>query len=90
MAKGRKTGGRQRGTPNKTTAAAKSVAMAFLEARTTAEIETLWGDVKAESPSKAFGMWLGAQEFLMPKLGRTEVTGQDGGPIRVVKVDRDE
>lgn len=84
MAKGRKTGGRQKGTPNKATAEAKAAAMAFLNARTPEEIEALWGEVKAESPSKAFGYWLGAQEFLMPKLGRTEVTGEDGGPVEFV------
>jgi hypothetical protein len=84
MAKGRKTGGRQKGTPNKATAAAKDAAMRFLSARTDAEIEGLWGEVKAESPSKAFGFWLGAQEFITPKLGRTEVTGQDGGPVEFV------
>jgi hypothetical protein len=84
MAKGRKTGGRQRGTPNKATAEARAAALVFLDARTPEEVEALWNEVKAESPSKAFGFWLGAQEFLIPKLGRIEVTGKDGEPLEFV------
>lgn len=82
MAKGRKTGGRQKGTPNKATAAAREVALAFLSQRTAREIEALWRAAKKESSGKAFGMWLGAVEFVMPKLGRTEHTGEGGEPIK--------
>lgn len=90
MATGKKTGGRQKGTPNKTTQAARAVALAFLDRRSDAEIDELWEKAKSESPSKAMSMWLQAQEFILPKLSRTEVTGRDGAPVRVVAVDRDE
>ncbi len=82
MAKGRKTGGRVRGTPNKATAEARAVAIAFLQRRTDREIDALWKRAKYESPTKALAMWLGAMEFVMPKLGRTEHVGDQGGPIR--------
>jgi hypothetical protein len=84
MAKGKKTGGRQKGTPNKATSAARSVALAFLDRRTDEEIDTLWAAAKAESPTRAMSMWLQAQEFVLPKLGRQEVVGEDGGPVEFV------
>ena len=84
MAKGRKTGGRRPGSPNKVTSEAKMVALAFLDRRTNEELDEMWTAAKAESPSKALGMWFGALEFVMPKLGRQEHTGEDGGPLEIV------
>jgi hypothetical protein len=84
MAKGRKTGGRQKGTPNKINAEAKSIALEFLNRRTSAELDALWKEAKAESPSKALAMWFGGIEFVMPKLARQEITGGDGGPVEFV------
>lgn len=76
--------GRRKGIGNKTTEEAKRVALAFLHLRTTEEIEELWLQTKGESPTKAFAMWLQAQEFVIPKLGRLEHTGEDGGPMEFV------
>lgn len=87
MAKGRKTGGRRPGSPNKKTAEARAVAMSFINGITLDEIRETWLLAKAESPSRAFGQWLGALEFVMPRLARSEVTGEGGGPVRVIKVD---
>jgi alpha-D-ribose 1-methylphosphonate 5-triphosphate synthase subunit PhnG len=84
MAKGRKTGGRQKGTPNKATAEARQVALAFLDRRTADELDALWEKAKAESPGTALRTWMGALEFVMPKLGRQEITGADGAPLRAV------
>jgi hypothetical protein len=84
MAKGRKTGGRKPGTPNKATAEARAIALRFLDRRDDAEIDALWEAAKAESASKAMSMWLQAQEFVLPKLGRMEHTGEDGGPVEFV------
>jgi hypothetical protein len=50
---------------------------------------TVVGRLNAD-PGKAAELTLKAMEFCVPKLGRTEVTGEDGGPIRIVKVDRDD
>ena len=81
MAPGRKTGGRTKGTPNKTTAEARAVALAFLGRRTTEELDQLWMDAKWESPGRALAQYLGAVEFVLPKLSRSEHVGDGGGPI---------
>ena len=81
MARGKKTGGRKKGTPNKVTSEAKVVAIAFLNRRTEAELDELWEAAKAESASKALTTYLGALEFVMPKLNRTELTGKDGSSV---------
>lgn len=71
MAKGRRTGGRKKGTPNKTTAQTKA-------ALTTAF--TKLGDVKGlvawaeENRTEFYRLW--------SKLIPTEVTGEDGGAIQ--------
>jgi hypothetical protein len=90
MAKGRKTGGRTSGTPNKMTVAAREIALEFLNGIDREELKALWAAAKGESATRAMALWFGALEFVMPKLGRTEVTGKDGEPVRVVVVDRDE
>lgn len=84
MALGRKTGGRVKGVPNKKTVQAREVALAFLNRRTPEELDELWAAAKGESPSRAFGMWFNALEFVMPKLGRLEHVGDSGGAIQIV------
>jgi hypothetical protein len=84
MAPGRKTGGRKPGSPNKVTTEAKTIGLAFLNRRSMEEIEALWEQTKAESASKAMAMWFGSLEFFIPKLGRTEVVGDGGGPVEFV------
>lgn len=39
--------------------------------------------VVAPNPAKAFDMFQSVIEYHIPKLARTEVTGQDGGPVEV-------
>ena len=81
---GERRGGRQKGVPNKKTVQAREVALAFLNRRTPEELDELWNKAKLESPSRAFGMWFNALEFVMPKLGRLEHVGDSGGAITVV------
>lgn len=111
MAKGRKTGGRTKGVPNRVTSAAReSFALMFdnlapdVEAwiRQTAngwDDEVTMGRGESavtvikrvgKDPGKAADLALRLAEYHIPKLGRTEVTGKDGEPVRVVVVDRDE
>jgi hypothetical protein len=116
MAKGRKTGGRTAGTPNKVTSAAREAFLATfgklegdLEGwiRKTAEgveqplVLKSVGPVMnpdgtpmmvrvGADPGKAADLLIRMAEYHFPKLGRTEVTGKDGEPVRVVVVDRDE
>lgn len=101
MAKGRKTGGRTKGVPNKVTSAARESFLATFDSlkpdlerwvRETAEgweaqrvtkdgaVVTL---IEGRDPAKAADLVIRMAEYHFPKLGRTEVTGQDGGPVRV-------
>ena len=72
MAKGQKTGGRTKGTPNKSTAQVKE---AMLKA-----YQAIGGD-------QSFAMWAreNATEFykLWSKMLPQEISGPDGGPIEV-------
>lgn len=81
MAKGRKTGGRQKGTPNRITAERKEFLRAFVDGNR-AEAERKWAEI--DDPADAFRLYLAAAEFVHPKLGRTEVTGEGGGPVEFV------
>jgi len=72
--------GRPKGAPNKSTAAVREAIakMAELNAPHFAK----WLDqVAAKSPEKACDIYLRAIEYHIPKLARTEVTGQDGQPV---------
>lgn len=80
MAKGHKTGGRKKGVPNKLTTTARA---AFL-----ATFGKLEGDLEGWirsgaqlDPLKAADLVVRMAEYHFPKLGRTEVTGLDGGPV---------
>ena len=102
MAKGRKTGGRTKGVPNKATAEARAVFVALLdkkaaeleamidETRYGIEIEKTMSDGQVvvgrlnADPGKAVDLVLKMAEFCIPKLGRQEHVGQDGGAIQVV------
>lgn len=83
MAKGVKTGGRQKGTPNKLTSAARE---AFLATFGNLEGE-LEGWIRATAmtdPAKAADLLIRMAEYHFPKLGRQELSGADGEPIQVV------
>lgn len=83
MAKGRKTGGRQAGTPNKSTRQVREAIAAFAEANVE-RMGTWLRAVEADDPAKAMELYLRAIEYHIPKLGRTEVTGEDGGAVEFV------
>jgi hypothetical protein len=73
MATGRKTGGRQEGTPNRATAAVRVAIAAFAE-ENVGKLQT-WLDKTAEKhPDKAADLFLRALEYFTPKLARTETT----------------
>lgn len=83
MAKGRKTGGRQKGTPNKVTSAAREAFLATF-GRLEGDLEGWIRATAAEDPGKAADLVLRMAEYHAPKLGRTEVVGEDGGPVEFV------
>jgi hypothetical protein len=86
MAKGRKTGGRVAGVPNKSTIEFRQTVTALLEKN--ASNVDLWlqqvaegvGDAKPD-PGKALDLLAKLAEYAAPKLGRVEHTGPDNGPI---------
>lgn len=97
MAAGYKTGGRAPGTPNKSTKEAREAIALFVD--TNAHRLTAWLDAVADgdpendikpNPAKAFELFQSVIEYHVPKLARTEITGQDGGPVMVSATQLDE
>lgn len=94
MAKGGKTStsgqGRPLGTPNKATADARKAIALFVDSN--AHRLTVWldavaaGDLDNEvkpNPAKAFELFQSVIEYHVPKLNRTEHTGEGGGAMKV-------
>jgi hypothetical protein len=89
MAKGVKTGGRSAGVPNKATGEARAAIAQFVDGN--AHRLTEWldrvangdpeNDVKP-NPAKAFELFQSVVEYHIPKLARTEMTGEGGGPVQ--------
>jgi hypothetical protein len=87
--KGFKTGGRAPGTPNKATQEARQAIGLFVDAN--AHRLTEWLDrVAEENPAKAFELFQSVVEYHVPKLARTEISGNEGGPIRILASSADE
>lgn len=83
MAKGEKTGGRSKGTPNKATADTRKT-IALIADRNVAKLEDWLTRVAEDDPAKAADLFLRMIEYHVPKLARTEVTDPEGGPVTVV------
>ena len=94
MAEGKKTGGRQAGTPNKATAQAREAIATFVNGN--AHRLTEWLDKVADgvrndegdfvvppNPAKAFDMFQSVVEYHVPKLARMEHSGSDTSPVVV-------
>ena len=83
MARGKKTGGRQAGTPNKATLAAREAIAAFVDGN--ADRLQGWLDQIAEErgPQAAFDCFSTLLEYHVPKLAQQEHTGSDGKPIKM-------
>lgn len=83
MAKGFKSGGRKKGTPNKVTSTAREAFLAMFH-RLSPNIEGWIAETAEKDPGKAAELVLRMAEYHFPKLGRQELTGKDGEPIRAV------
>ncbi len=89
MAKGKKTGGRATGTPNKATADARQAIASFVDGN--AHRLTEWLDSVANgdpendvkpNPAKAFELFQSVVEYHIPKLARSEVVGDPDNPLK--------
>lgn len=82
MAKGLKTGGRKKGTPNRATAAK----VAEIAESGVTPLEFMLHVMRDESaePAARADMAKAAAPYVHPKLAAVEHTGKDGGPIQVV------
>lgn len=94
-----KTGGRTAGTPNKVTTEFRETVRKLLEDNAqnfgrwltlVAEGDGTDGPGGRPNPGKALDIVTGLAEFAAPKLQRTEHTGENGGPVRIVASDKDE
>lgn len=80
--------GRPKGSPNKATQTAREAIALFVEGN--AHRLTGWLDQVANgvpeadikpNPEKAFQLFQSVVEYHVPKLARTELTGEGGGPV---------
>jgi hypothetical protein len=71
--------GRPKGSLNKTTAETKS----FLVRISNKLGECVEEDLELMDPKDRVKIWLELQEYLIPKLSRTEITGEDGAIIEI-------
>jgi len=83
MAKGKKTGGRQAGTPNKSTQAAREAIAAFMDGNAD-RLQGWLDEIAAEKGAQAaFDCFSTLLEYHVPKLACQESTGKGSGPIKV-------
>jgi len=69
--------GRPKGVPNKTTKQIREAYQKLTEDNL--DNMTVWlAQIAADSPEKAMDLMLRLSEYIIPKLARTEVTGNDG------------
>ena len=72
--------GRPAGAANKITMEARA-AFNDLVTNNTSQLQTWLDKVAKKDPAKALHLFLSLAEFCLPKLNRTEHTGEGGGPI---------
>lgn len=95
MAKGRKTGGRVAGIPNKVTTEFRDTVRRLLDgnskniAKWLKEVADGRGNTEPD-PGKALDLVSKLAEYAAPKLARTELTGANGGPIVIAATQDDE
>jgi hypothetical protein len=83
MARGKKTGGRQPGTPNKATANAREAIARFVDGNAD-RLQRWLDEIEAKHGAEAaMGCFKDLIEFHVPKKQRTEHTGKDGGPVQL-------
>ena len=80
MAEGVKTGGRQKGTPNKSTGEVREAIAAFASAN----VDQMGDWLNAiDDPGKKLDLFLRAIEYHIPKLARNTISGDEENPVVV-------
>lgn len=77
MAYGQKTGGRKKGTPNKSTIQIREAYQRLVE-NNLDNMSTWLADVAGDDPKQALELMLKLSEYMIPKLARQEIVGNDG------------
>ena len=77
-----KTGGRKKGVENKTTTEARKAIALFVD-NNADRLQTWLDQVAEDDPKKAFELFQSVIEYHVPKLARTELTGENGGPVKM-------
>lgn len=72
--------GRKKGVPNNTTRDVRA-AIATIAENKISEVEGWLTSIAQEDPAKALDLYLRMIEYHIPKLARSEVTGEGGGAI---------
>jgi hypothetical protein len=80
-----KSPGRPAGSPNKATQAAREAIALFVDGNAHRLVKWL-DDIAADDPKAAFDRYMSVVEYHVPKLARTELVGDGGGPV-VVRLD---
>ena len=80
-----KIGGKIKGTPNKATSQAREAIAQFVEGNIT-RLNNWLDDIADSSPKDAFNCFMSVIEYHIPKLQRQEVSGPDGGPIKMQEI----
>lgn len=79
--------GRVKGVPNKSTANARAAIGAFVD-KNAQRLQRLLDEIEAdEGAQAAWNCIMDLIEYHVPKLGRTEHVGEDGGPLQVTIAD---
>lgn len=81
MAVGRKTGGRRKGSINKATRTAKEAIALFIDGNSHKLQGWLEAIEASDGPKAAAALYSDLIEYAVPKLARTEITGDGGGPV---------
>ena len=82
--------GRPKGIPNKATRNAREAISRFIDGNADRLQEWLDEIAETQGPMAAFKCFSDLVEYHVPKLARTELTGKDGGPVRIVASQDDE
>lgn len=81
MALGKKTGGRKKGTPNKTTRTVKEAIQMAADQLGGVDRLVLWAK---EDPANERAFWTQIYTKLLPLEVKAEHSGEGGGPVRFV------